>query len=217
MTSLSDVNPISMEVVEKPRRNAGIEGASCAYNANDFSQQPNPLAPPSITSTATTTTQSQSPSQVSLDQNTIQQILLGLKDASQTGVTMLPSRDIPQSTYSLQSDPNSQLDYLPPPPSNSQQNYIHNHGSSPSEIIMKQGKQQQNTDQWDKLYEELKIPLLLGLLYFIFQLSFLKKYLFLNFPMLFLSDGNPHNYYMIVTSLLFAFSFYISNKFMNLG
>jgi hypothetical protein len=200
MTSLSDVNPISMEVVEKPRRNAGIEGASCAYNANEFSPQSTP-APASA------------PSQVSLDQNTIQQILLGLKDAS----TMLPSRDIPQSTYPIQSDPNSQLDYLPPPPPNSQQNYIHNYERSPSEIIMKQGKQQQNTDQWDKLYEELKIPFLLGLLYFIFQLSFLRKYLFLNFPMLFLSDGNPHNYYMIITSLLFAFVFYISNKFMNLG
>ena len=54
-------------------------------------------------------------SQLSLDQSTISQIVNGLQQASLTGVTSLPSRDIPLHTEQLTSDAQIQPNYVPPP------------------------------------------------------------------------------------------------------
>ena len=62
---------------------------------------------------------------INLDQSTINQIINGLQQASSTGITMLPSRDIPQSTLPITQDPNIQPNYIPPPIS-TKENYIDN-------------------------------------------------------------------------------------------
>ena len=49
---------------------------------------------------------------VSLDQTTIQQIVSGLQQASSTGATQLPSRDIPRNTEGIMQDPQIQQNYL---------------------------------------------------------------------------------------------------------
>ena len=61
-----------------------------------------------------------SPSQgtLTLDQSTISQIVNGLQQASLSGATQLPSRDIPLQTDQLTSDIQVQPNYVPPPPNN---------------------------------------------------------------------------------------------------
>ena len=62
---------------------------------------------------------------LSLDQTTISQIVNGLQQASITGVTQLPSRDIPMSTNGITTDPYVQPNYVPEIPQ--QPDYIKNY------------------------------------------------------------------------------------------
>ena len=52
---------------------------------------------------------------LSLDQSTISQIVNGLQQASITGDTQLPSRDIPMTTSGHSTDPQIQPNYVPQP------------------------------------------------------------------------------------------------------
>ena len=73
---------------------------------------------------ASEATQNHPSSEISLDQSTISQIVNGLQQASATGVTGLPSRDIPRSTEGLTHDPQIQPNYVPSPPMN-KRDFIH--------------------------------------------------------------------------------------------
>ena len=65
---------------------------------------------------------------LSLDQNTISQIVNGLQQASVSGITQLPSRDIPMNTNNLTHDMSIQPNFIPPlPQSQSQNDYINNY------------------------------------------------------------------------------------------
>jgi hypothetical protein len=70
----------------------------------------------------------QAHSPVTLDQSTISQIVSGLQQASSTGITQLPSRDLPRNTESIVQDPHVQTNYIPSPQPtvfpNKNRNYI---------------------------------------------------------------------------------------------
>ena len=146
---------------------------------------------------------------VTLDQTTISQIVNGLQQASSSGVTQLPSRDIPQNTNTITQDPYIQPNYIPP--ANNSHDYITEYQSS-DEMIHQYNKGKQQNDSLDELYNEIQIPLLLAVLYFLFQLPFFKKTLFTYFPMIFMKDGNYNIYGFVFTSILYGVLFYILNK-----
>jgi hypothetical protein len=154
--------------------------------------------------------QKQIPSGVSLDQSTINQIVNGLQQATLSGATQLPSRDIPMTTTGLSNDPQIQPNYVPPPPQNSQ-DYIKDYEQT-SDMVYKynQGLNRQNS--LDDTYNEIQTPLLLAVLYFLFQLPFLRKILFTYFPVLFSNDGNLNINGFLFTSILFGLLFYLFNK-----
>ena len=111
----------------------------------------------------------------SLDQTTINQIVSGLQQASTTGITQLPSRDIPQNISTISQDPQIQPNYIPPPVNKS--DYIQQYESN-EDIINNYNKSHKNSNSLDEMYNEIQIPLLLSILYFLFQLPIFKKYLF---------------------------------------
>jgi len=147
---------------------------------------------------------------LSLDQGTINQIVNSLQQASINGGTQLSSRDIPMTTTGHSNDPEVRPNYIPPPP---QQNmdYIQNYEQAP-EMISTYGKNIQNNNSLDDLYNEIQTPLLLGVLYFLFQLPFFRKFLFSYFPILFSIDGNLNINGFLFTSALFGAIFYFFNK-----
>jgi hypothetical protein len=145
-------------------------------------------------------------SQVTLDQNTINQIVSGLQQASATGSTQLQSRDISQNTEGLTNDAQIQPNYIPPT-SQHQQDYIQE-----SYAQQNQYQHQPQSDKLDDLYNEIQTPLFLSILYFLFQLPVVKKQLFTYMPILFSKDGNMNIHGFIATSILFGFSFYSVNK-----
>ena len=153
---------------------------------------------------------SQQSSQLALDQNTINQIVSGLQQASVTGATQLPSRDIPQHTTNITQDPQIQPNYIPPPQPN-QVDYINN-SEQPEDMINNYNMNSLRNSSLDEMYNEIQTPLLLGSLFFLFQLPFFKKILFSYFPVLFSSDGNLNLNGFIFNSILFGLMFYLCNK-----
>ena len=108
---------------------------------------------------------------VSLDQTTINQIVNGLQQATLAGTTQLPSRDIPMTTNNLSADPQVIPNYIPPPPQN--MDYIKNYEQT-SDMINQYNKGKQMNDSLDDMYNEIQTPILLSVLYFLFQLPFFK-------------------------------------------
>ena len=158
--------------------------------------------------------QSSNQQQVSLDQSTINQIVNGLQQASASGATQLSSRDIPMGSSSHNTDPYIQPNYVPPPPPHNNSNYIQSDEVS-ADMIQKYNRNHQKEQTMDDIYSEIQVPLLLAILYFLFQLPIFKKTLFTYLPILFSNDGNMNLNGFILTSVLFAFLFYIINKITN--
>jgi hypothetical protein len=148
----------------------------------------------------------------SLDQGTIHQIVNSLQQASINGGTQLQSRDIPMTTTSHSNDPEIRPNYIPPPPQNI--DYIQNYEQSPNMVNM-YNKNMQNNNSLDEMYNEIQTPLLLAVLYFLFQLPFFRKFLFNYLPILFSTDGNLNINGFLFTSTLFGVIFYFFNKMSN--
>ena len=153
---------------------------------------------------------SQTPGQVSLDQTTINQIISGLQTASASGATHLPSRDVPINTEDIVKDPRILPNYLPPEP---QQKYI-NQSETNEDILYEQQVRAKRANTLDELYDEIQIPLLIGVLYFIFQLPAVRKMLNIYIPALFNVDGNMNIYGFLFTSALFGGIYYTLLKTM---
>ena len=152
--------------------------------------------------------QGQGGSSMSLDQSTISQIVNGLQQASIVGATSLPSRDIPQNTQQIMNDPGIQANYVPPPPEN-QTDYIKDEDTNYTY------KEETINSSMDAIYDEIQAPLLLSVLYFIFQLPIMKKLLFQYIPFLSNNDGNYNFNGLIFTSGLFGFIYYSLTKTMS--
>ena len=157
---------------------------------------------------------------MSLDQTTINQIVNGLQKATVNGLTQLQSRDIPRTTDAITNDPQIQPNYIPEPNKNNiQEDYINEmqrSQQSTNEIINEHNKKTNFSNSLDNLYEEIQTPLLLTILFFIFQLPIFKKYLFMYLPFLFFNDGNYNLKGYIVISILFGCIYYFSNKVVNI-
>jgi hypothetical protein len=162
-----------------------------------------------ITISAQEMNKPQSNSSMSLDQSTINQIVSGLQRASISGSTQLPSRDIPMNTSGISVDPQVVPNYVPQPPSN--QDYIKNYEDT-GDIVNNYNRSKQMNDSLDDVYNEIQTPLLLSVLYFLFQLPFFKKILFTYIPFLFSNDGNFNLNGYLFTSVLFGVLFHLLMK-----
>jgi len=148
----------------------------------------------------------------SLDQSTISLIVNGLQQASISGATLLPSRDIPMTTTGHSTDPQVQPNYVPPP--QNPVDYIKNYEES-SDMVDEYNKNMSRQNSLDDMYNEIQTPLLLAVLYFLFQLPFFRKFLLSYFPILFSNDGNFNINGFIFSSVLFGLLFYTLNKVTN--
>jgi hypothetical protein len=146
--------------------------------------------------------------QLSLNQETINQIVNGLQQASLSGATSLPSRDIPMNTDSITNDPRTQPNYVPPP---EMRDYINHYNND----MQRYEHTERTQHSLDALYDELQTPLLLAVLYFLFQLPFFKKTIFKYLPFFCNMDGNYNFNGLMFTCGLFGFIYYSLSKTMN--
>jgi hypothetical protein len=146
-------------------------------------------------------------------QKNLNQFVTGIQQASAAGLTNLPSRDIPQNQSHIAQDAHVQPNFIPAPQPQMQGDYIMQHQTN-EEIIRAQAQKQEKKDTVDALYEQLQAPLLIAVLYFMFQLPVVQKQLCKVIPALFNKDGNPNLSGYIFTSMAFAGVYFIVNKSM---
>lgn len=185
---MADINTTSIN--DLPTDPTG--GGSVGGNVNVVITEPNKSQTPNN-------------SQVSLDQTTISQIVNGLQQASLAGATSLPSRDIPLQTEQLTTDPQIQPNYVPPPQTS---DYINDSNDDINDYF----KGEKNKNSLDSIYDELQAPLLLAVLYFLFQLPFFKKNIFKYLSFFCNSDGNYNFNGLVFTCILFGFIYYSLSK-----
>ena len=157
----------------------------------------------------------QAPTSMTLDQMTINQIVSGLQQASSTGATQLPSRDIAMTTNNIMQDPHVQPNYIPPPPQMQSQSQMVDYtqpNEGPDDIVENYNNNKKYSESLDDMYSEIQTPLLIAALYFLFQLPFFRKYLLSYFPILFSMDGNLNINGYLFMSALFGILFYLLNK-----
>lgn len=128
------------------------------------------------------------------------QLTSALKDAQASGATVLPSRDIPQQTIGIQNDYQTKLDYIP---ETKNEDYIGDILDK-EKIILENKKRENQNDNLDYIYQSIQLPLLVGILYFLFQLPFIRKNILTFLPNLFKKDGNPKLSGYIFNSVMFA-------------
>ena len=140
----------------------------------------------------------------SLPADAMTQALQGIQRASMTGMTQLPSRDIPMATQQLTQDEQTRLNYIPPAP---RAGYIEQHDSYRS-VIDKSKQQRKKVDRVDLLYEELHLPVLAMVIFMLFQMPIAQKKMLHFFPSFFLKDGNKTIGGHFLKTVLFGFTFY---------
>jgi hypothetical protein len=145
-------------------------------------------------------------------QKNLNQFVTGIQQASAAGMTTLPSRDIPQNQQHLSQDVHIQPNYIPV--QDSQMDYIRAEQTN-EEIIRAHAKKQERKNTFDIWYDELQTPVLIGILFFLFQLPIIQKQLCKLLPSLFNKDGNPSLSGYIFTSVSFASIYYFLIKSIN--
>ena len=142
-----------------------------------------------------------------LSQNSINQIVLGLQQANQNGLTELSSRDIPMTTNQITADNQVRPNFVP---ESTTSNYIED--DSTFESIGKQNKQvKKQQDSLDSLYEELQTPIFVMVLFFLYQLPYFQKVLVRFAPSLFNVDGRIGLTGLLSKTILFGISYYSLN------
>jgi hypothetical protein len=152
---------------------------------------------------------SQQSQQSQQSQPNYNELISQLQKAAAYGTTALPSRDIPMEPLKVANDVQSQPNYIPPP--QFQEDYIKN-SITPQNLADTNSRQIKSGAYFDKLYGELQLPIIIALLFFLFQLPVVKQYNKKLLPFLFKSDGNPNLYGYIANSVLFASMIYVLLK-----
>lgn len=143
-----------------------------------------------------------------IGQDTMNKVVSGIQQASVSGSTRLPSRDIPTTTTHLTHDQESNVNYVP---KSNKDDFVKNHQTE-QEMYNMNSRQNNKQDSLDLVYEELQVPILIAFVFFLFKLPIFEKSLFKYAPFLFIKDGNMNFYGFITTSLLFATLYYSLSK-----
>jgi hypothetical protein len=181
------------------------------YNSNNVVLTKN-----EVVSEPTTQTQNPMMQQISSqpsEENKIDynEMIKQLQQATKAGATGLPSRDIPTDTNQIHADVQIKPNFIP---ETNNTDYIRNYQSQ-QDLISQSNTNQHNIDSLDSFYNEFQFPLLIAVLYFLFQLPIFRKTIKNVLPSLYGNDANPNlNGYMF-NSLLFATIFYALVKIVN--
>ena len=125
-----------------------------------------------------------------------------------TEMQRLPSRDIPKETIYYQQDAAVQANYIPPPDSKKRvTDYIKEYDDTEPDKIRKNTKTKKSQEWYENLFRAYQTPLIIALLYFIFQMKIITTLLFHylgKWSWLYQTDGHMTVYGEILKSILFS-------------
>ena len=138
------------------------------------------------------------------------EVMQGVQRASANGMTMIPTRDIPMNPNSYTHDDQSRPNYVPEKSVHfaDGHDYIKEHASMES-IVRANARQSNQIDTIEAIYYDLQMPILIGVLYFIFQMPIFRAQLLHFLPSLFAEDGNLKIMGLTATSVMFAGTFFV--------
>ena len=146
--------------------------------------------------------------------NVMNEVIQGVQRASANGMTMIPTRDIPMTPNVYTHDEQSRPNYVPQSgmgmgmSGGGSADYIKDHTSM--ENIVRANKRQSNQiDTIEAIYYDLQMPILVGVLYFIFQMPVFRAQLLHFLPSLFGEDGNFKIMGLTATSAMFAGTLFV--------
>ena len=142
-----------------------------------------------------------------MSQENINLFVTGIQQASQSGMTQLPIRDVPRNQEHLVQDKHTIPDYIP---DNSNDDYIPRHINT----SINRTQTQHNKSKFETVYGELFTPILIAILFFLFSLPLFKSYVLKIFPVMVKSDGNFNLYGFLFNSLCFSASYYVITKWL---
>jgi hypothetical protein len=160
--------------------------------------------------------------------NIMNEMISGLQRASASGMTNLPSRDIPMTTSNMMNDAQIKPNFIPNPQAQAQQinqygprpmpsnNYIEEHETDITSEEKYRKSQSENSSA-ENIYKLMQVPIIVGILYFVFQLPVTRKYVLKFIPSVFNSDGNYNISGLIFMSSLFASSFFGLSKVLEMS
>ena len=124
----------------------------------------------------------------------------------------IPSRDIPMNKTIYQ-DPSAQPNYIPTPPDNTR-DYLRDYEEASRQHFAKREVVKERESKVDLFFNEIQLPLLIGILFFIFQMPMVDSFFMRNFSFLSIyhDDGNINFYGIIVKSIIFGSIFYSIHK-----
>lgn len=136
--------------------------------------------------------------------NELNNIIAGLQKAASNGATELPTRDRPMQTTQVMMDQNIKSDYVPEQPST---DYIKNYDTQQAQLQQIQ-QNTQRTFNLSYLIDEIQVPIIVSLLYYIFQMPFINSFLQKNLTFMFKTDGHYNQLGYISISVIFGSIFY---------
>jgi hypothetical protein len=159
--------------------------------------------------------------------NIMNEVMQGVQRASANGMTMIPTRDIPMNPNAFTHDEQSRPNYVPQPQSQQMSSgmgtsgggggsvdYIKDH-TSMENIVRANARESNQIDTIEAIYYDLQMPILIGVLYFIFQMPVFRAQLLHFLPSLFGEDGNFKITGLTATSVMFAGTFFVIMKIFN--
>ena len=161
--------------------------------------------------------------------NIMNEMISGLQRASASGMTALPSRDIPMNTSNMMNDAQINPNFIPTTnPTQQTQVNQYGHSNMPSNNYIEEHEQDMTSeDKYRKsqninsnaenIYKLIQIPIIVGILYFAFQLPVTRKYILKFIPSVFNSDGNYNISGLVFMSALFASSFFGLSKVLEMS
>jgi hypothetical protein len=159
--------------------------------------------------------------------NIMNEMISGLQRASASGMTALPSRDIPMNTSNMMNDAQIKPNFIPNPQQQQQvnqygprpmssNNYIEEHDQDMTSEEKYKKSQNVNSNA-ENIYKLIQVPVIVGILYFAFQLPVTRKYILKFIPSVFNADGNYNISGLIFMSALFASSFFGLSKLLEMS
>ena len=124
----------------------------------------------------------------------------------------LPSRDIPIDTTNYSNDEQTQPNYIPK--SNVSSDYIRDYEETTDKHIREHEQKKYRESRIDAILTKLQTPILICILFFIFQLPVINTMIFKKFSFLSLhnEDGNFNFYGLLFKSMLFGSLYYSVQK-----
>ena len=124
----------------------------------------------------------------------------------------LPSRDIPQDTGSYNHDPEITPNYIPPAKTTTE--FVKEYEDAHARTIQEKKRQKRAIQSIDDVFLEIRIPLIVALLYMVFQSPVFHTLVFKKFSFLgiYSADGNTNMLGMMVKSAIFGAAYYGLDK-----